>query len=374
MKPTILRFDSIGSTNLEAMRQAKAGAPEGLCLVAREQTQGRGRLNRAWQSPKDAGLYLSIVLRPAFELGRWPLIGLMSALAVSDALARTCDLQVDIKWPNDICVNERKLGGILTETVETINGMAAIVGIGINLQQTSLPADLSPIATSIEAITGATPDGELILSELIKTIGQRYEALQSESGAEHTIREWCAKSSYAFDRKVRVTLNNEFFEGTTRGLESDGALRVETGAGELKIVRAGDVTALRAMTASWFTSATPDIQAFREGLLDMVDHIAAGGTKFQAGFTEMLCMWFDDYWGRHPRQLVRDGVISEPEHAILNRFSKVFRAAYPKGNYEEQDMKKLQDDATWKSVVAAAKGAQSELRELAETEMTGRTN
>src|SRR6185436_13344462 len=149
---------------------------------------------------------------------------------------------------NDICVNDRKLGGILTETVETVDGMAAIVGIGINLQQASLTADLSSIATSIEAITGANPDGELILIELIKTIGQRYEALQSESGAEQTIREWCAKSSYAFDRKVRVTLNNESFEGTTRGLESDGALRVETGEGELKIVRAGDVTALRAMT------------------------------------------------------------------------------------------------------------------------------
>ena len=81
-QPTVLRLDSIDSTNLEAMRQARAGAAEGLCIVAREQTQGRGRLDRSWQSPKDAGLYFSIVLRPKLETSAWPLITLMTALAV----------------------------------------------------------------------------------------------------------------------------------------------------------------------------------------------------------------------------------------------------------------------------------------------------
>src|SRR2546426_6283315 len=92
-KPTILQLDSIDSTNLEAMRQAKAGAPEGLCIVAREQTSGRGRLDRSWQSPKDGGLYFSIVLRPKLEMNAWPLITLMTALAVSDALIRACSLR-----------------------------------------------------------------------------------------------------------------------------------------------------------------------------------------------------------------------------------------------------------------------------------------
>ena len=244
-QPAIVRLESIDSTNLEAMRRARAGAKEGLCIVACEQTTGRGRLDRAWQSPKDAGIYFSVVLRPRLELSKWPLIGLMSALAVSDALARTCDLHVDIKWPNDVCVNERKLCGILAETVETGEGMAAIVGIGINLKEANFFAELKPIATSVEAATGFVPNGDLILDSLIKTIGERYDLLQSDDGAEHTIREWCANSSYSFDRKVRVTLNNEVFEGTTRGLESDGALRVETG-GRIRVVRAGDVNALRA--------------------------------------------------------------------------------------------------------------------------------
>ncbi len=367
--PTILRFDSIDSTNLEAMRQAKAGAPEGLCIIARTQTRGRGRMERAWQSPKDAGLYFSIVLRPAFEMSTWPLIGLMSALAVSEALAKSCDLKVDIKWPNDICVNQRKLCGILSETVETSGGMAAIAGIGINLKHQEFPPEIEAIATAVEEVTGVSPNADLILETLIKTIGQRYELLQSPGGAEHIIREWCASSSYAFGRRVRVTLNHEVFEGTTRGLEADGALRVELDDGRVKAVRAGDVTAVRPAAATWSASATPDIQAFREGLLDMVDEIAAGGTEIYGGFTEILCMWFDDYWGHHPEQLIRDGVINEGEHAILNRFSEKFRKAYPKAVHEEQDLRKLQDDPTWKSVVMAAKHAQLELRELAESEM-----
>src|SRR5258708_10466029 len=140
LQPTILRFDSIDSTNLEALRQARTGAPEGLCIVAREQTKGRGRLDRSWQSPKDAGLYCSVVLRPTLETAVWPLLTLMAALAVSDALMKACSLRADIKWPNDLCVNDRKLCGILAETVDTETGSAAILGIGINLKADSLPA------------------------------------------------------------------------------------------------------------------------------------------------------------------------------------------------------------------------------------------
>ncbi len=246
LHPQILHFDSIDSTNLEAIRQAKAGAPEGLCIIAREQTAGRGRLDRTWQSPSDAGLYFSIVLRPQLEISAWSLLTLMAALAVSEALLKSCGLRVDIKWPNDLCCGERKLGGILAETLDTVIGPAAIVGIGINLKANSLPQSVIDLATSIEAATGAEPDNERILEALVKALGESYELLHSPQGREHTIREWCRNSSYAMGRRVRVALGNDTFDGTTRGLESDGALRVETADGKVKIVRAGDVTALRA--------------------------------------------------------------------------------------------------------------------------------
>ncbi|HJZ81358.1 MAG TPA: biotin--[acetyl-CoA-carboxylase] ligase [Pyrinomonadaceae bacterium] len=242
--PTIQRFDSIDSTNLEAMRQARAGTTEGLCIVAREQTRGRGRLDRSWQSPRDAGLYMSVVLRPQFEMNAWPLITLMAALAVHEALLKACGLRADIKWPNDLCVSDRKLCGILAETVETMSGAAAVVGIGINLTANGLPM-VNAEATSVESVTGQSPDRELVLHELLKSIGEQYELLRSATGCEHLIREWCANSSYAIGRRVRVALSEESFEGTTRGLEGDGALRVETADGKLRVVRAGDVTGLR---------------------------------------------------------------------------------------------------------------------------------
>lgn len=244
--PTILRFESIDSTNLEAMRQAKAGAPEGLAVIAREQTAGRGRLDRIWESPKDAGIYCSIVLRPTIEMNKWPLLSLVSALAVSDALVRACSLKPDIKWPNDVCVSDRKLCGILAETIETASGPAAIIGIGVNLKRTALPDDLRQTATSIEEVTGGQSDIERVLSELLRAFSERYDILQSRDGWEHTIREWCAGSSYAYERRVRVSLEHETFTGVTRGLDRDGALRVETDDGQIRIVRAGDVTALRA--------------------------------------------------------------------------------------------------------------------------------
>jgi BirA family biotin operon repressor/biotin-[acetyl-CoA-carboxylase] ligase len=226
------------------MRQAKAGAAEGHCIVAREQTRGRGRLDRTWQSPTGAGLYLSLLLRPNFPVRAWPLITLMAAVAVHDALLKTCGVSADIKWPNDLLVNDKKLCGILAETLETSSGSAVVLGIGINLTAEILPL-VQADATSIESETGEKPDREQVLDGLLKSIAGKYELLDNAEGREHIIREWCAHSSYAIGRQVRVSLGAEGFEGTTRGLESDGALRVETSDGKMRVVRAGDVTALR---------------------------------------------------------------------------------------------------------------------------------
>jgi BirA family transcriptional regulator, biotin operon repressor / biotin---[acetyl-CoA-carboxylase] ligase len=245
--PTILRFDSIDSTNLEAMRQAKSGVAEGLIIIAREQMRGRGRLERSWHSPKDAGLYFSIVLRPSFEIDRWPLISVAAALGVTGALVKTCQLTVDIKWPNDICIGPRKLAGILAETAD---GAAVILGIGINLTSQSFPPELNEVACSIESVTNRPVDREVLIAQLIEALARRYEMLHTEQGCRQTIADWCAGSSYAYGRHVRVALPDQSFDGITRGLEPDGALRVETDAGEMKIVRAGDVTALRAVNTT----------------------------------------------------------------------------------------------------------------------------
>jgi BirA family biotin operon repressor/biotin-[acetyl-CoA-carboxylase] ligase len=244
-QPTILRYDALPSTNTEAARQAARGAPEGLCVVAREQTRGRGRQQRVWASPPDAGLYFSIVLRPRSHREAWPLVTLSAALAVRDALTGACALETDIKWPNDILFEGRKLCGILAEIVETRQGSACILGIGINLSEQAYPADLRGRATSVEGATGARVDLERVLDALLRHLAGRYAQLQAPAGRTAIIRDWSANSSYAEGKRVRVHTATEIFDGTTRGLEPDGALRVETATGEVRIVRAGDVHALR---------------------------------------------------------------------------------------------------------------------------------
>jgi BirA family biotin operon repressor/biotin-[acetyl-CoA-carboxylase] ligase len=245
--PQILRFDSLPSTNLEAARRAIAGAAEGLCIVAAEQTAGRGRLQRQWLSPKGAGLYFSIVLRPGFEQSSWPLLTMMAAVAVHDALLEVCKLETDIKWPNDILVNAKKLCGILAETVETPLGRAVILGIGINLTRNSFPSEFDEIATSVEVAAGEKAELEVVLGALVKSLGSYYESLQGPAGPEEIVRAWCELSSYAEGKRIHVTESNEAFLGITRGLETDGALRVQTDDGAIRIVRAGDVNAVRSV-------------------------------------------------------------------------------------------------------------------------------
>jgi BirA family biotin operon repressor/biotin-[acetyl-CoA-carboxylase] ligase len=245
LTPTILRFDSLPSTNTEAARQAALGAPEGLCVVAREQTAGRGRRERGWVSPKDAGLYLSVVLRPSFEARRWPLITLAAAPAVREALRAACGLWADIKWPNDLLAGGRKLCGILAETAEGARGRAVILGVGVNLRRGSFPAEISDTATSVEEQTGRAPDAEQLLGALTRSLARFYETLEEPDGSARILREWESHSSYARGRRVRVALAEETFEGTTRGLDPDGALLVETDEGITRTVRAGDVTSVR---------------------------------------------------------------------------------------------------------------------------------
>lgn len=229
------------------MRQAKRGASEGLCIVAREQTRGRGRQGRVWISPRDAGLYFSVVLRPQLPTPVWPLITLMAALTVSEALRDACELQTDIKWPNDIVAGDRKLCGILAETLETEPGLVCVLGMGINMGSDAFPAELNDRATSIAAVSGRVIDGEALLSKVLDHLSRRYAQLGEMDGPAAIIRDWTLASSFANDKRVRVDTGADMFEGITRGLEGDGGLRVETQGGEIRIVRAGDVQSLRAV-------------------------------------------------------------------------------------------------------------------------------
>ena len=242
LKPKILRFESLPSTNTELARQASEGAGEGLSIVADEQTAGRGRLQRAWSSPKGAGLYFSMLLRPTIAPDQWPLITFMAALAVGDALSEACGVNTDIKWPNDLLSGERKICGILAESVETPSGRAVIVGIGINLTAGAYPPEIATVATSVAETSRRTPERETLLAALLRALSRWYSLLHEVDGVDKIVAAWTSRSSYASGKSVQVANGEEVWQGITRGVDSDGALRLETESDGVRIVRAGDVS------------------------------------------------------------------------------------------------------------------------------------
>jgi BirA family biotin operon repressor/biotin-[acetyl-CoA-carboxylase] ligase len=240
----ILRFDELDSTNSEAARQARLGAAEGTCILANRQTAGRGRHGRTWVSEDGAGLYFSIVLRPALEMSRLPLITLMAGVAVLETLT-LLGLTPDIKWVNDVLINGRKIAGILSEAVETPAGTAVIVGIGINITSSHLAGELCGSATSIEAETGSILWADDLAQLLTSELARFYAQLSAPGGSEAILDAWQRRSTYFRGKTVRVTLETETIEGVTDGLEDNGALRVAVGDGSVRIVHAGDVQRLR---------------------------------------------------------------------------------------------------------------------------------
>jgi len=244
MNFNILRFDRLDSTNLEALRQARKGAEEGTVVVATQQTAGRGRQGRGWISPKDSGLYLTIVLRPKLDTAHLPLISIAASIAVHDTLAGI-GVEPDIKWPNDILVGEKKICGILAETTDTSNGLVVVVGIGINLTSGDFSPELADSATSIEDELPASFSRMELESLLLQQFKDFYEQLCRPTGPAEIVEEWSRRSTYANGKSVNVTFSSEAIMGITDGLEPNGALRVRANDGDVKLIHAGDIERLR---------------------------------------------------------------------------------------------------------------------------------
>jgi len=245
MNIATLTFDTIDSTNTETMKHARHGAAEGLCIIARQQTAGRGRYGRTWASPIDAGLYFSIVLRPKLESRFLPIITLMSGVAVHDTLVEF-GARPDIKWVNDVLIEEKKVSGILAETTETADGLAVIVGIGINLTSDNFPPEIAETATSMQEATGVAISPAKLAETLTKYLSYFYSILNGENGTTAILAEWRKRSSFYSGKAVKVAVENGVIRGLTDGLESNGALRVKTTDGRVSIIQAGDVQRLRA--------------------------------------------------------------------------------------------------------------------------------
>lgn len=169
----------------------------------------------------------------------------MTSIAVYEVLKEHYELNPDIKWSNDVLIKERKISGILAETCETSKGLAVIVGVGINLNSTNFPPELSKTATSIKQETKQTPNLDELLNSLTQFFKYFYNILHGLDGPKQIREEWAKRSSYFDGKDVRANLGNETIYGITCGLAENGALRVKDKNGEIIIIQAGDVERLR---------------------------------------------------------------------------------------------------------------------------------
>jgi BirA family biotin operon repressor/biotin-[acetyl-CoA-carboxylase] ligase len=229
------------STNADARRLAAAGAPDGTVVVAEYQSAGRGRLERRWVAPPGSSLLASVLLRPDLAPYRAQRLTMLAGLAAADAIEAETGLHAGLKWPNDLLIGERKVGGILTEvdvSGERLSYAVLGIGLNVNLDPAALPGELLERATSLSAELGREVDRLSLLLALLALLEKRYIALGA--GAADLHREWAGRL-VTVGREVVVSAGDGEWWGVAEGVDDDGALLVRPPGGEARRVVAGDV-------------------------------------------------------------------------------------------------------------------------------------
>lgn len=234
-------WPELGSTNDEARRLARAGAPEGTLVIAEHQAAGRGRLGRRWEAPPGSSLLLSLVFRPTLAPSQSQRLTMICGLAIVEAVETTTGLAVGLKWPNDVVAGGAKLGGILAELELRDQAIAhAVVGLGLNVNvgPGELPGDLMQPATSLAQLLGMSVPRLPLLQAFLRSVERRTLAL----AAGHSPHEEWAARLVTLGQEVTVSDGGSTFRGRAEGVNPDGALLVRRADGHLETVLAGDVT------------------------------------------------------------------------------------------------------------------------------------
>jgi len=234
-------FETIESTNTYAKQLAAAGAAHGTVLLAGHQTGGRGRMGRSFSSPANAGVYMSVLLRPQCSPQQLMHLTCAAGVAMCDAVENTCGLRPGIKWTNDLVFQKRKLGGILTELVVTPNSTAAVVGIGINVCQTEadFPPELQSIAGSLAMLCGQAPSRWLLAANMIQALYIMGQRLLPD---KCTILEQYRQDCITLDAEVSVVCADTLRHGRAIGIDDEGALIIRFQDGHIEAVSSGEVS------------------------------------------------------------------------------------------------------------------------------------
>ncbi|MBO4400565.1 MAG: biotin--[acetyl-CoA-carboxylase] ligase [Selenomonadaceae bacterium] len=233
--------DSVDSTNRLAKKLAQNGAADGTVVVAEEQTGGRGRLERNFFSPREKGIWFSLILRPKCLPKDAPKFTLLAAVAVAKAMERF-SLRAGIKWPNDILYDGRKLVGILTELsaeVSRVNYIVVGVGINVNIARKEFPAELQKIAASLSEVNG---NKNLPRADFFRAVLEEFDTLYAANDFSEIFRLW-REFNVTLGKNIRVISaeTGDTFNGVALDIDADGALIVDVG-GERRTVYAGDVS------------------------------------------------------------------------------------------------------------------------------------
>ncbi len=239
---SLLCFDIIDSTNAEASRQAQAGAPDGLLIVADKQQQGKGRRGRSWESPAGNNIFMSLLLRPAFLPDKASMVTLVMALSVAQAIRESTGLAAVIKWPNDIVLNGKKAVGILTELIVSEGYIKHLIcGVGINVNQVEFQESLQEKATSLLLESGRETDRVLLIMRVVERFEENYRIFCKKQNMTDLLiayNELLANKN----AKVRVLDPHGEYCGVARGINNKGELLVEREDGKTEEVYAGEVS------------------------------------------------------------------------------------------------------------------------------------
>ncbi len=235
-------FDTIDSTNTRAKAMAQQGAPHGTVLVAGMQTNGRGRMGRSFASPADQGVYLSVILRPEVPAQELLHLTCAAAVAMCDAVKNACGLQPGIKWINDLIVQDKKLGGILTElSVDPKTGLVryAVIGVGINClqQRHDFPADILDTAISLEMATDKPVSRARLAAAMIQAFQEMDASLLTD---QQSIMDSYRNNCITLGKDIILFRGDESQHATALDIENDGALLVQYPDGTLNRVQSGE--------------------------------------------------------------------------------------------------------------------------------------
>ncbi|HUK56020.1 MAG TPA: biotin--[acetyl-CoA-carboxylase] ligase [Nitrospiria bacterium] len=244
-------YDSIESTNTTAHLLAQQDATEGTVVLANTQTRGRGRMDRHWISPPDVNLYFSIILRPDGDPRRIGLWTLAAAVAVARAIEQTTDLPTRLKWPNDLLVHGKKIGGLLLESVvqkERIRYLVLGIGVNVNLLRDALPETLHDSASSLRQESGRMIDRVQLFQGILEILELQYRSFLTEPS--QTILNAYAARSETLGRFVTVLEQHHNWTGKAEGLTPEGALILKRTDRKEVIVRSDDVVHVRPSDAA----------------------------------------------------------------------------------------------------------------------------